>query len=244
MAVIAIINRKGGVGKSTIATHVAAWLAHRGLPVMLGDVDRQQSSRLWLNLRPEQLPPIQGWTVDERNFARPPAGVKHVVLDTPGGFEGLALMKVAQYADAILIPAGTSLFDRRSAEGSLQELRGYPRIVSGKCQLACVGVRIDGRTRNAALLQAWAEEHGLAYLGSIKAAQAYSRCLENGMSMFDVPAAKAAPYLTEWEALTAWLSGVLEAREEVPAKPAHANEPDPRIRPVIRDGILPEHLRR
>lgn len=244
MAVIAIINRKGGVGKSTLATHVAAWLAHNGQQVMLGDVDRQQSSRLWLNLRPQQLPPILGWTIDERNFARPPAGVKHIVLDTPGGFEGLALMKVALYADAILIPAGTSLFDRRSAEGSLQELRGYPRIASGRCQLACVGVRIDGRTRNAELLQAWAMEQGLSYLGSIKAAQAYSRCLENGMSMFDVPAAKAAPYLQEWAAITAWLGELLGPREEAPTKAPPGHEPDPRIRPVIRDGILPEHLRR
>lgn len=244
MAVIAIINRKGGVGKSTLATHVAAWLAHRGLPVMLGDVDRQQSSRLWLALRPEPLPAIQGWTIDERNFARPPAGVRHVVLDTPGGFEGLAMMKVAQYADAILIPAGTSLFDRRSAEDSLHELRGYPRIATGKCQLACVGLRIDGRTRNAELLQTWAEAQGLAYLGSIKAAQAYSRCLENGMSMFDVPAAKAEPYLVEWERLTTWLAEVLAQEEEHPVRPAQVNEVDPRIRPVIRDGLLPPHLRR
>jgi chromosome partitioning protein len=125
MAVIAVVNRKGGSGKSTLATHLASYLADRGFEVMLGDVDRQQSSRLWLGLRPESRPPIHGWTIDDRNFARPPAGVKHVVLDTPGGFQGVGLMKVALYADAILVPSTASLFDRRAAadDGLARPLR-------------------------------------------------------------------------------------------------------------------------
>ena len=48
MPVVAVVNRKGGSGKSTIATHIAAWCANAGLSVMLGDVDRQQSTRTWL----------------------------------------------------------------------------------------------------------------------------------------------------------------------------------------------------
>ena len=41
-----------GVGKSTLSTHIAGYFASRGLSVTLGDIDRQQSSRLWLSLRP------------------------------------------------------------------------------------------------------------------------------------------------------------------------------------------------
>src|SRR2546421_7949461 len=89
MPVIAVINRKGGSGKSTLATHLAAWCANRGFPVMLGDVDRQQSTQTWLRLRethqPKRAVPIVGWTVDPRNIRRPPAGIGRVVLDTPGG---------------------------------------------------------------------------------------------------------------------------------------------------------------
>jgi chromosome partitioning protein len=44
MPVVAVINRKGGSGKSTLATQLAGCLANRGSQVMLGDVDRQQSS--------------------------------------------------------------------------------------------------------------------------------------------------------------------------------------------------------
>jgi chromosome partitioning protein len=209
MSVIAVVNRKGGAGKSTLATHVAGYLASLGHDVMLGDVDKQQSSRLWLSLRPATTPKIHGWTMDERNFARPPAGVKHVVLDTPGGFQGVGLMKIALYADAILIPATTSIFDRTAAEDSIKELRTFPRIANGKCSLGCIGMRIDGRTKNAEVLQAWSAALNLPYLGTIKAAAAYSKCLEQGLSIFDFAPNKVEDYLLEWKTMTAWLNALL-----------------------------------
>ncbi|HEX4328319.1 MAG TPA: ParA family protein [Burkholderiales bacterium] len=220
MAVIAVVNRKGGSGKSTLATHIACYMAMQGLDVMLGDVDRQQSSRLWLSLRPESRPKILGWTIDDRNFARPPAGVKHVVLDTPGGFQGVGLMKVALYADAILIPTTPSLFDRESAADCLKELRIQPRVITGKCRVAGIGMRIDGRTRNAEQLQGWAAGLGLTHLGTIREAQAYARCMEQGMSIFDMPPAKVATYLPEWSPVSAWIDQVLAGPQVLePAEP-------------------------
>lgn len=216
MSVIAVINRKGGSGKSTLAAHIAAYLASKNQEVMLGDVDRQQSSRFWLELRSPQLPKIHGWSINENNFARPPAGVKHVVLDTPGGFQGFNLMKVTMYADAILMPLTSGIFDREAAQESIQELRSLPRITSGKCQLACIGMRVDGRTRNAATLQAWAERHDLSYLGAIRLAQAYNQCMERGSSIFDFPEAKVANYLEEWHTLTHWLDDILAAAPATP----------------------------
>jgi len=234
MSVIAVVNRKGGSGKSTLATHIACYLAQRGHEVMLGDVDRQQSSRLWLGLRPATRPRIQGWTIDERNFARPPAGVKHVVLDTPGGFQGIGLMKVAMYADAILIPSTPSLFDRQAAADCVKELRTFPRVALGKCRLASIGMRIDGRTRNGALLAAWANELNLHHLGTIKEAQTYARCLEEGLSIFDFPQHKVEAYLPEWQPACAWLEQILAAPSAEPARPEVE-----RIRPVVKPVLTP-----
>ncbi|MDB5799789.1 MAG: hypothetical protein JWL63_728 [Rhodocyclales bacterium] len=241
MSVIAVVNRKGGAGKSTLATQVAGYLASLGHDVMLGDVDKQQSSRLWLSLRPASTPRIHGWTMDERNFARPPVGVKHVVLDTPGGFQGVGLMKVALYADAILIPATTSIFDRTAAEDSIKELRTFPRIASGKCALACVGMRIDGRTRNAEVLQAWAGSLDLPYLGTIKAAQAYSKCLEQGLSIFDFAAEKMESYLLEWQPVTQWLNDLLAFAPPEPKINRPVDMPDATGQ---RAEAMPEFLRR
>ncbi|MEO5669601.1 MAG: ParA family protein, partial [Ramlibacter sp.] len=85
MPVIAVVNRKGGSGKSTFAAHVAAWCAGQGQSVMLGDVDRQQSSRAWLKRRGAVLPAIAPWAMDHKQMLRVPTGITHVVLDTPGG---------------------------------------------------------------------------------------------------------------------------------------------------------------
>ena len=66
MPVIVVANPKGGVGKTTLSTNLAGYLASRGHAVMLGDVDRQQSSRTWLDQRPAGLPKISAWEDDRR----------------------------------------------------------------------------------------------------------------------------------------------------------------------------------
>ena len=58
MPVVVLANPKGGVGKSTLSTNTAGYFASQGHKVMLGDADRQQSSRLWLGLRPATARPI------------------------------------------------------------------------------------------------------------------------------------------------------------------------------------------
>lgn len=241
MAIIAVINRKGGVGKSTVATHIASYLAQQGDDVMLGDVDKQQSSRMWLSLRPAHLAKIQGWSMDERNFARPPTGVKHVVLDTPSGFQGIGLMKVAMYADAIIMPSSNSVFDRAAAVDCLSDLRNITRIASGKCKLACLGMRIDSRTHNSKELGLWAESQSLHYLGAIKAAQAYSRCMESGMTIFDYPAAKVQPFLEEWSTVIALINDIIQ-NPCTRSPDSMVSGVDPRIRPVITD--VPAYLQR
>src|SRR5512143_2867459 len=119
MPVIAIVNRKGTSGKTTLATHLAAWCAHQGMPVLLGDADFQQSSHAWLRQRDLQklapAPKIVGWSVDPRNILRTPPGVTHVILDTPGGLRGDDLLRVVMLADGVLMPLCHSLFDRESA---------------------------------------------------------------------------------------------------------------------------------
>src|SRR3954468_22444580 len=88
MPVVVVANPKGGVGKSTVATNIAGYYASRGHQVMLGDADRQQSSRLWLRLRPPEARAIASWDVSDDHVARPPKGTTHVVLDTPAGLQG------------------------------------------------------------------------------------------------------------------------------------------------------------
>ncbi|HEY0858944.1 MAG TPA: ParA family protein [Albitalea sp.] len=217
MPVIAVINRKGGRGKSTLATHLAAYCANHGIPVMLGDVDRQQSAQAWLKLRraqklPEQAP-IVGWTVDPKNTLRPPAGITRVVLDTPGGLHGFDLARVVMFADAILIPVCNSVFDRDSAAECFAELMTLPRVASGRCRVAAVGMRLDARTRAAEVLRQWADALGLPFVGVLRETQAYVRCVEHGLTLFDMPLPQVQSDMAQWGPILAWLEPVLHAKQ-------------------------------
>ena len=142
MPVIVVANPKGGVGKSTVATNLAGAFARAGHAVMLGDVDRQQSARQWLALRPSSLPPIQSWEVARDDIVRPPKGTTHVVLDTPAGLHDKKLDRVLAVADRVLLPLQPSLFDIQATPCLRAE-----RCVStsAKMKIAVVGNRVQAR---------------------------------------------------------------------------------------------------
>lgn len=205
MPTLALVSRKGGCGKSTLATHIAAYFARERTSVTLGDLDHQQSMRVWLKRRPSAAPPITGWVGETNGSVRPPLGSTHLVLDTPGGLHGLALAKVAMVADAILIPVSGSVFDREAASDCWAELRVHPRVVSGRCQVAAVGMRLDRRTLAEEIASDWAASVGLNWLCSLRSSQIYVRAVENGLSIFDMPASVTEIDREQWEPLLAWL---------------------------------------
>lgn len=225
MPVIAVVNRKGGSGKSTLSTHLAAWLAHQGVAVMLGDVDRQQSTRAWLKRRAPTLPGIAPWTIDQKNVLKVPPGVTHVVLDTPGGLHGFELARIVMSADAIVMPVCNSMFDRESAAACLAELATLPRVASGRCALGVVGMRLDARTKGAETLRAWAETQSAPFLGVLRETQGYVRSLENGQTLFDLPASGQAADLAQWAPILEWLEPVMRLRSPAPAPVVAAPQP-------------------
>ncbi len=221
MPVIAVVNRKGGSGKSTLATHLAAYCARNSISVMLGDVDRQQSTQPWLRLREAQPvaaqhPSILGWVIDPRNVMRAPPGVSHVILDTPGGLRGLDLARVVGYTDVILMPVCNSVFDRESAADCYAELMALPRVASGKCKVAAIGMRLDARTKAGETLTAWAKQHHIPFIGVLRDTQAYVRCVERGLTLFDLPADHLRTDLAQWQPILDWLEPVLHPVAGIP----------------------------
>jgi chromosome partitioning protein len=151
MPIVVVANPKGGVGKSTLSTNVAGFYASRGHTVMLGDIDRQQSSKLWLGLRPAAARTIHAWDVGGDQMARPPKGTTHVVLDTPAGLHGGRFKEVMKMADKIVIPLQPSVFDIFATRAFLDQLADNKHSV--KTQIALVGMRVDARTLAANHLQ-------------------------------------------------------------------------------------------
>ena len=195
MPTVALVSRKGGCGKSTLATNIAAYFARRGVPITLGDLDHQQSMRVWLKRRPSAAPAITGWVGDTNGHVRPPVD----------GLHGLGLAKVAMVADAILIPVAGSVFDRESASDCWHELRTHPRVVSGRCQVSAIGMRFDRRTPVEVVAIDWAASINLPWLCSLRSSQIYVRAVENGLSIFDMPPSVTATDRAEWQPLLQWL---------------------------------------
>jgi chromosome partitioning protein len=206
MPVIAVINRKGGSGKSTLATHIAAFLANHDTPVMLGDIDRQQSSKTWLRLRGDKHKPIMSWAVDHQNVRRLPSGVQYAVIDTPGGLHGFDLAKVVMFADYIVMPVCGSIFDRESASDCLAELRKLPRVVTGKCQIGIVGMRVGRQTGAAEVVEKWANAQQVPIIASLTESTPYVSCIEQGLTLFDLDRASVKHELDEWKPLLIWLA--------------------------------------
>ncbi|MDB5897175.1 MAG: cobyrinic acid a,c-diamide synthase [Ramlibacter sp.] len=203
MPVVVVANPKGGVGKSTIATNIAGYYASRGHSVMLGDADRQQSSRLWLRLRPPAARPITSWEVGEGRIAKPPKGTTHVVLDTPAGLHGKTLEDTLRMADKVVVPLQPSIFDIYATRAFLDELALLRK--TGKMQVGIVGMRVDARTIAADKLQEFVASLGLPVLGFLRPTQNYVHLAARGLTLYDLAPSKVEKDLEQWQPVCNWL---------------------------------------
>jgi chromosome partitioning protein len=203
MPVVVVANPKGGVGKSTLATNVAGYYASQGHPVMLGDADRQQSSRLWLGLRPAAARTIASWDVGEDRIAKPPRGTTHVVLDTPAGLHGKALKQVVESADKVIVPLQPSIFDIYATRAFLDELAQLKK--SAHKQVGIIGMRVDPRTIAADKLQEFVKGLGLPVIGYLRSTQNYIHLAARGLTLFDVAPGRVERDLEQWQGICRWL---------------------------------------
>lgn len=203
MPIVVVANPKGGVGKSTLSTNVAGYFASRGHRVMLGDVDRQQSSGLWLKLRPEAARPISTWEISHDLIARPPKEATHVVLDTPAGLHGWRFKDVLKLANKVIVPLQPSIFDIYATRAFLDELAETRR--ADKLDVGIVGMRVDPRTIAADKLAEFVGGLGLPVLGYLRDTQNYIHLAARGLTLFDVTPGRVEKDLQQWQGICQWL---------------------------------------
>lgn len=202
MQVIVVANPKGGVGKSTIAVNLAGWLARCGHAVMLGDTDRQHSSRRWLSRRPPEVPRVRGWDLQGADVAKVPKGTTHMVLDTPAGLHGKRLDLLMRMADKVLVPLQPSEFDIDATEQFLDVLRNHK--LGGEVEVALVGNRAREGTLWRDELQSYLDSVDVPVLGVLRDTQNYVQLSARGLTLWDVAPGRVARDLEQWQDVLAW----------------------------------------
>ncbi len=206
MRSVLVVNPKGGAGKTTVATNLAAGLANRGEAVYLWDLDRQQSSLTWLGMRPRHVPLVT--RLDDRDGADPAALGKGrwLILDSPAGLHGKALSHNLKLADKALVPIQPSVFDMAATATFLQALREEKVIRRHKTFVGIVGVRVDPRTKAAATLEAFLQQFDLPVLTYLRDSQIYPNAAFNGLSIFDLPSYLSERDVEQWGPVFDWLA--------------------------------------
>jgi chromosome partitioning protein len=125
MHIIALVNQKGGVGKTTLALHLATAFTQHDYGVVVLDLDPQASAAEWKDYREAEFPAVQSIQPArlERVLAEARAiGADIVILDTAPHSEGTAL-DAASRADLVLVPTGASIMDLRALPKTLSLLK-------------------------------------------------------------------------------------------------------------------------
>ena len=137
--IIALLNQKGGVGKTTLAVHISTALAQRGRTVILVDADPQASALDWsANRQADPLFPVIGLPTKNLHKEMPihAAHYDDIVIDGPPRVNELARAAIIA-ADVVLIPVQPSPYDVWAAK-EIVELLNEAKIYKEKQKSAFV----------------------------------------------------------------------------------------------------------
>ena len=202
MKSILVANLKGGVGKTVIATTLAAALAQQGGRVALADADKQRSALRWAKRRPGTAAPVAAldWS-RSAVFGKRPKKLDWLVIDAPGALRGPAAEALAAEAKAILAPVAPSVFDIDATRRFLKRIEELKRVRKGKAEVSVVANRLRARTRAARALEAALEELGRPPLARIADRSIYAELAEDGLALFDRPQRAYDPLKDQWRPL-------------------------------------------
>ena len=194
---ILVTNTKGGCGKTTIATNLAAAFANAGFATGLADVDRQKSSLGWLANRPATAAPIQ--PLDWRKSVEKPKGkLARLVIDAPAGLRLGPVEALLQSADLVIVPVLASVFDERSTAQFLGKLETIKPIAKGKKAVLVVANRQRARQRAALRLLDALAEMGLEPTAQLADRAVYTELAAEGLGLFDVTPSRVAAARADW----------------------------------------------
>jgi chromosome partitioning protein len=210
---IVVANSKGGCGKTTLATNLAAFFANSGKATALEDHDPQASASHWLSLRPANATPIAGITAytqpgakETRSFRnRLPRDIQRVVIDTPAALSGTHLYHHISTANLIVVPIVPSPIDIHAAENFIREIQMSGLMRETSKQILVVANRVRKNTVMFRQLSDYLENLGLPRVTYTRDSQLYPRAAELGLGICDGSGSRLRVEKEHWGRIGAWI---------------------------------------
>jgi len=224
---VAVLNSKGGCGKSMIASNLACWYGIGGFETALIDFDPQGSALRWLAQRRSSTPQIHGVngghrqkTVTRSWQMRLPGEIERVVIDTPAGVRGFELTDLVGQCDVIVIPVLPSDADIHASASFIADLLLDARIRSAGTRVVVVANRVKANTRIYTSLLRFLERLEFPFVAQFSDIQAYIQSAQQGLGICEMrPDALVRREVAQWRQLLASLEGDDESMDE-PRSPA------------------------
>jgi chromosome partitioning protein len=205
MRTILVTNAKGGCGKSTLATNLAAYYASEGYDTALADFDPQASSLDWLAERPEEYAPIAGLRAFEDGLKHLPRNTEYLIVDAPARSTGPELTTLLRRAESVLVPVLPSPIDMKAAAKFIEELVNTRKVADKKAKVAVVANRVRENTLIFEELDEYLAKTKVPYVTALREAQNYIRGYQRGLGIHELPPYLAWPDWEQWEPLLEWL---------------------------------------
>jgi chromosome partitioning protein len=205
MTIYAVVNTKGGVGKTTTAVHLATMLA-RDAKTLLIDGDPQATAASWAAWRRDASHVISPTTTrlagkavitEGRGLA---AGFAHTIVDA-GGRDSGALRAALLLASVAIVPVGASNFDS-AAMTDLLEIVDLARDHNPSLDVRVLLSRVDPRTKETGEMLEFLAEQNLNVLSvRVHERVAYRRATGEGLIVHEVGKNKDVQAIKEMDAL-------------------------------------------
>jgi chromosome partitioning protein len=200
--VMAIINQKGGAGKTTLAMNLAAGLARRGETVVI-DLDPQGSSLQWASSGSKPFPATVkqiGGKWDARTLHQNFRAYQHMVLDCPPSVDSHASVQALRACDIALIPVLPSPIDLWASLRLPQEV-AEARKLNANLKAFLVLNQIEPKSAISAAMHEALAEFGMPVLqATLRRRAAYRAAALEGVSVFQM-GSRGAPAADEIEAI-------------------------------------------
>lgn len=208
---ITFTNTKGGVGKSTLAAHLAIWLFDRGYRIALLDTDPQGTSSEWVRNAEPQITVRVTSDSDAIQAARNDLMAEHdfVIADAPGE-EGEAANAVTFLADVAILPLEPTKPSVRALKDALKTIRLAHGVRQGKPETVLVLSKVRKRSRRTAVLKKQLQSYGFRVAETeIRLLEAIADSCDSAVTRTVTPTSQAAANDMEaffWEILGSRLS--------------------------------------